>query len=359
MDKDIDKILFETMENVKVPQKIENQVKDTINELPKKNINLKKIKIVAIILIVFLIGNVGVIGVNYFLTRAESGTIDEGIDTAMRENYLQKVNMNYKKSNGIGTKVDYILMDDYKLHIQLSYEFSEDISDKNFVLGRMIITDENKNLIFCDDAEAYKEFCKKNKREYSEMGMRGIFTDGGYGYEIVEKSLNTVKVLYTLYSTIGYPKSKSLYIDMTKIDLSKEYVIVKAEDVETKKGKWRMKLALSEQFYNRENTKLVLQEESDNIKLEELLVTNMCTTIKFKTNKEVKTVRIRNEKGKEFGIASAGENAAIEFNKNHSEDEIFSTILTMTNYDITDKIYLVLIMHDGTEIIENLRIQKD
>ena len=87
--------------------------------------NNPNIKYAAIILCVILLSSSISVGNNFFTYRSKSsvGYLDEGLYTAISNNYMQNISMKYQKSNDVGVKVTNVLMDSSKIYLVFDFKF--------------------------------------------------------------------------------------------------------------------------------------------------------------------------------------------------------------------------------------------
>lgn len=193
-------------------------------------------------------------------------TISQGVIQMAEDGYIQNTDMNFIEDNGISIKVDSILMDDYNLDIVFEVKTEENIEPTyNIEISDLIISDENNNLIYCsyDRADLYEDFCKKHNIEFSNKNMNNNYTNEGYQTEVIERTDNSVKFLYKMYST-GYPKSKKLIFDFKNINIISNHENIMNNRVsQNLKGKWSIEVDLLEAFYNRKNLIYSVKDKSD------------------------------------------------------------------------------------------------
>lgn len=193
-------------------------------------------------------------------------TTSNGIIQMAEEGYIQNTNMDFIEDNGISIKIDSILMDDYNLDIVFEVKTKENIKPiYNIEISDLIISDENNNIIYCsyDRVDLYEDFCKKHNIEFSNKNMHNNYTNEGYQTEVIERTDNSVKFLYKLYST-GYPKSKKLIFDFKNINIiSSVENITNNRISQNLKGKWNIEVDLPEVFYNRKNLIYSVKDKSD------------------------------------------------------------------------------------------------
>ena len=193
-------------------------------------------------------------------------TTSKGIIQMAENGYIQDTNMDFIESNDISIKIHNILMDDYNLNVVFEAETKENLENINYVeILDLIISDENSNIIFCnyDRKDLYEEFCKKHNIEYSEKNMHNNHTDGGYQTEIIEKTDNSIKFLYKMFSS-NYPKSKKLIFNFKEINIAPSSLsIMNNENFEKLKGSWNIEIELQSEFYNRNAIIYSVKDESD------------------------------------------------------------------------------------------------
>ena len=217
-------------------------------------------------------------------------TTSKGVIQMAENGYMQNTDMNFIENNGISIKIDNILMDDYNLDIVFEVKAEENIeSIYNIEISDLIISDENNNLIYCsyDRVDLYEDFCKKHNIKFSNKNMHNNYTNEGYQTEVIEKTDNSVKFLYKMYST-SYPKSKKLIFNFKNINIaSKIENITNNKASQILKGNWNIEVDLPEAFYNRESLIYSVKDNSDknnNIILEEAIgaYTEMHITLTIK-----------------------------------------------------------------------------
>ena len=364
---EIDKMLNNYYKNLQTPINIEN----IINNIPQKSIYKKrkiwwKISTVCAIFLMICTITFGKEIYLYILDRMAK--VHEGIATAVNNEYYSEINMEYAESNNVGIKIDYVLMDDYNLFLAFDtkYEINNVIYEARF--KDLIITDENNNMIFCDDVDTYEEYCKESGKEVRTIPKDSI-TNGGYGIENIEPKENNVVTLYKLYSS-QFPKSKELNIEIHTVELTTR------EETMNIEGVWKIKINLPEDFYEREDIIYFVKDGSDktaNISIESAIITNTQTVVSYKGNSEkyensqegvedkinsllngggfYDEIWLENEKGEKFESSAVNDN----YGTTYSADGTYKgkMAFSLTTYDLTDKLYLV-IEKDGVEYRINL-----
>ncbi len=193
-------------------------------------------------------------------------TTSKGVIQMAEDGYIQNTDMNFIENNGISIKIDNILMDDCNLYVVFEVKTEGNIeSIYNIEISDLIISDENNNLIYCnyDRADLYEDFCKKHNIEFSNKNMNNNYTNGGYQSEVIERTDNSVKFLYKMYST-NYPKSKKLIFNFENINIiSNPESIMTNKVSQNLKGKWNIEVELPEELYNRKNLIYSVKDNSD------------------------------------------------------------------------------------------------
>jgi len=274
-----EKKLYDTLgQDIDIP----NSFSNTISRFEYKNKRNIKTKLYTKIAMAFSVVMVSINLVTYGLIigenfKAESsiGYVNNSLQQAVDNGYIQNVEMDYLYSNDVGAKVDYVVMSDYNLNILFNF----DISNKNIRqntqtdIEDLLIYDENGNIIYCYDYKTYKDFCKKKNIEYDEHEIQKYAK--GFAIHQIELSSEIDKVLYTITTTKGFPKSRKLYIQFNTIYFD-------IERNEKTKGKWNLELNLQEQFYNREEIKYELETQNDDIELISANITDTMMKIIYK-----------------------------------------------------------------------------
>ena len=148
-----------------------------------------KKKVIGFVCICFIIFSGVCVGANYekIMEKFERG-LGNGIDKAVDNGYIQTPNMNYIESETvtsnensgvviegvkIDTKIKDFLMDDLNISTQFEIKINEDIDSvinlnnlKSIDLKDLIVTDENKKILFCMDRQIFGEYCKENNLSY-------------------------------------------------------------------------------------------------------------------------------------------------------------------------------------------------
>lgn len=356
-DDKIDKMIYNYYSNIRVPEKINNiSKKMPTTSIYRKNKIIWKISTVCAI---FLMICTVTFGKDLYLYILNSfAKTHEGIITAINNDYYADINMEYINSDKTQLKVDYILMDDFNLVLAFNIKSDINTNIDKLKFNDMIITDENNNLIFCDDIDTYEKYCKKTNKEITTI-PKSSFSDNGYGIETIEKNKNEIKILYKLYSS-QFPTSKELNIEIHTIEL-----ITDKGNVQ-KSGTWKIHIDLPKEFYDREYSYYHVKDKANqqfDINIENVVVSNTQTIVKYngKTKGYDKSIEgieekfnnllndegtifdeiwIEDENGKKFKMSAINDGYGTKF----SADGTFEGELpfSLTKYDLTKILYLVI-----------------
>ena len=247
---------------------------------------------------------------NFFMTG-------KGMETAMNEGYIENTDMEYENANTTientetgemiedvetKVKVSEFVMDDFNLSITFDVELSEKAKEIvtadevwEFNFPDLVISDENNVVLYCPSGVKYEEFSKeKNLRlNYDEAMDKKMYIGSGVNIILIEREGNHVKVVYNIYTggDSHYPKSKTLTIDMTKINISKNEEASMGEEEITLTGDWHFDVAVPEKMYNRQSvvySQVDTTNEDYQVESATLYDTGMEITAKIKTEPKPK-----------------------------------------------------------------------
>lgn len=371
----IDNLIENTIQKqIYEPEEFEQTILNALNsKISAKEYILKIIKTI-MTLIAGLIVTASVVFAkdisNWIYNIFNPDTTSKGIIKMAQTGYLQEVGMEYLESNGNSIKIENIIMDDYNLSIVFNVKTKDKIeSAYNIAIPDLIISDENKNLIFCDyeNITGYEKYCEENGIQYSKMNMKNNKTDGGYGTEIIEKTENNIKFLYKMYSS-NYPKSKQLRVKLGTINLNS---MPDGNEKNNKEiiGNWDIQIDLLREFYEREVITYTIKDNSgkkNKIVLQSALASNtemqIDITIKGvlkpikQTEKDVeermnfiieegdiiKDAILENEYGEKFRITTAEREGNFSKVYKQNGDIEAHMCFDITQNEYTDKLKLTL-----------------
>lgn len=177
--------------------------------------------------------------------------------------------------DGIGIKINSILLTDDCLDFDITFKFNEEINvdSKNFSFGYAVY-DENKN-IYNIQPRLFSKNKENNKISfiYKELGLNydtksataqqfsDIATQQITG---VSEANRTIDFNLTLRAKDKFPQSKTIYIKIfdlgyTMSDIeneNNELTIKNSEDFNLSKAKWNLEIEVPKKFYERNTTEL-------------------------------------------------------------------------------------------------------
>lgn len=202
------------------------------------------------------------------LTQNAFGTYNEGITTAIDNDYEAQIDMKYVLSNGIKVKVDSIMLDNYNLSIVYNIlvdnnEYLKRLDVSKIEFNDVLIMDENNNILHADyeDKQEFLDFCENNNLEKGEF-YSGC-SNGGYTRKILGSENNNKFLVSELISSKKFPDSKVLHIKFDTIyflnnkadgfDIVYGFENTSKSQCRTITGNWEFEVNL-EEIYEKRNT---------------------------------------------------------------------------------------------------------
>lgn len=204
--------------------------------------------------------------------------LGKGVETAIEHGYIAEPNMNAIKSNtkvedkknemvlediNVDTKINEFLMDDLNIATHFNFEFDSKIKEivdfnnlNNVELEDLVVTDENKNILFCRNREAFDNYCKNNNLDYNFLEFNEHYYNCGYGnfIETYSNEMGTIDFVYNIFSdTVNFPKSKKLFFEFSTVTLKKKDWLENENSVINIKGSWKMEFDVPKEMYERES----------------------------------------------------------------------------------------------------------
>lgn len=228
--KETSEILGESIQNTK------NLVHRGKKELRKKLINkgyYKDNKIQKLLIIVLCAG-ILISGFTFAeeirlivhkLTQNIFGTYNEGITTAIENDYEVEIDMDYVESNGVKVRVDSVMLDDYNLGIISSVILDEKFltNINNFEFENTLIMNEKNEILYVkyEDLEEFYSYCEENNLDAGIYGYG--YSDGSYTGKMKNIENNCMIFSFSTSSN-KFPFSKKLYVKFNKIKLTKREI---------------------------------------------------------------------------------------------------------------------------------------
>ena len=274
-------------EEIEVPYRVKNKIRTVLNDKKeRKNRNrliFNTIKILATVSACFIITTGVVFAKDVYNFINNFFTNNEGMDNAIEQGYIDKPNMEYVESNGTEIKINKVLMDDYNLSLEFNINLNKELKTENIndiYFPDMIITDENNNMLYCEEPMVFEEYCKSNNLEYKWTHCNENYINSGSNKFIKTNNGETINLIYNFYAS-KYPKSKKILINFNKILCS-----YKDKDIIIN-GNWQIEYEVPEKFYNRDAYIYTVKKcTSDKIRIEEVTVTETTTKMIIQTDEK-------------------------------------------------------------------------
>lgn len=265
-----------------------------MKEKEKMAMNKEKKKIskgigIAACLVVATTGIVFAKDIGNFFTNLFGGNASDGVQTAVDNGYVEKVEPQYIKADGIEITVDSFLIDDYNFDMNFKVKI-DDMHDINKIediqLYDLKVIDENNEVVFLT-SEQERIMYEESKKAGSPL-EHPLFW-GGYSMNAEKIDSNEIMIHLTATGSEEHkiPRSKKLYISISKI-AKINYKFGSPEDIIEKifTGDWKFELDVPKEMYNRENVIYKVKSCSDeNTKVGDAMLSNTAFKISIEETK--------------------------------------------------------------------------
>ena len=237
------------------PQEYEMAIKEAFNKkIYKKQRGMKFATAICSIIIIST-GVVYATDIKDFIIK-NFYNYNQGIDTAIENGFIDEPEMNNSNSDNIDIlngdisnteiKVKNMIMDDYSLSFTFSLKMDENINIdeiKDLRFKKILISDENNNILHCDLKEPFDRFCSENELNYEFLNHNENYISNSYNSYITSRNseAGTIDLVFNLYNNREnpYPKSKILRVQIAEIcifeteakELEKEKILKINEDI--------------------------------------------------------------------------------------------------------------------------------
>lgn len=231
------------------------------------------------------------------------GEAKGNLEEARESDYAEVLNMDYLVQDGIGIKVEAILLTDdcFDAKVKIQFPEEKEVNSESFRFG-FVVYDENKNIYAICPVIRYDA-----KRDYTtpfiyeELGVKynkhDIYAstlNDSYGIERTE--VNTEERSITSNINIrakdSFPQSKKIYIrifdlgyDMYDMDSINPdtHTIAEVEQFNITDARWIFEIDVPDKFYERNTLELKLANEIPGFELEKATLTETSLVLKFKS----------------------------------------------------------------------------
>lgn len=255
---------------------------------------------------------------NYFKIK---GIDDTGIQTALENNYVQNIEMDYIEKEQVKFKVDYLMMDDINFDLVFNFVTTDEVDNyEGIAVSNLKITDENNNQIYISSED--QNIWTKNIALSSEM------------WTTIEKQDHTLRQVVHLSSN-NFPKSNKIYVSFDNIIL---YNVNKGNPITiTYEDDYKLEFDVSSQLANRKSIEYI----TDNKNIESAILTNSGFAITMKKSDYISrnaNYVVKDAKGNSYTLSDT---LRILKGSELSEIEKQILIFNITKYNETDSITLV------------------
>lgn len=316
------------MKNKNILDKVKAKIAiSNFEEVERDGIMQKKrmIKSVAVfILTITIITTVTYAGVKIAEIFRIKGMDDTGIQTALQNNYVQNIDMEYIEEEKVKFKVDYLMMDD--INFDLVFNFITEDSVDNYegiAVSNLKITDEDNNQIYIDS-------------EDQDIWTENI-TLMANGWSVIEKQGNTLRQVLHLASN-NFPRSNTIYVSFEKIIL---YNVNNGNPTTIEyDGNYKLEFDVSKQLSERSTIKYTTNKESSIV--EDVKLTNSGLAVTVNSEKYISpkdNFTVTDSSGNVYTLSNTLR-ILDKSNLNKIDKQIL--IFNMTIYNETDTILLDL-----------------
>ena len=169
------------------------------------------------------------------------GNTNEGVSTAIENNYNVEIDMDYVEVNNVKSKIEQIILDDFNLGIVSNFlinsEYNlEDVYKIEF--KTLVIMNENNELLYAkyENTEEFYNFCDENNINKGDFGQG--YSDGSYTGKILKNENNKLIFSFST-SSEKFPNSNKLYIKFDTI-----YLLNRTSEDITFDGIWEFEIDL-------------------------------------------------------------------------------------------------------------------
>ena len=313
-EEEVKKIIEKSKKKIAISQfKKEESMK------PKKNI----LKMVASFVLC-----VGItMGVVYASVQLESlfrinGMNDKGIQTALANEYVQNIEMDYIEKENVKFKVDYLMMDDINFDLVFNFITKDEVDNyEGIALVGLSITDEENRQIHLPG-------------ENQECWGKNISLMDAW-WSVVEKHDHLLRQVAHLPSE-NFPRSQKIYISFDKVVL---YNVNKGNPITIEyEDDYKLEFDVSKQLSERKTAQYQAKNQ-DLVK--EVKLTNSGLAISIKTQKYVmrdENYKVMDEAGNVYQLANTYH--LVDREKMDYKEGEFLLVFDMTIYNECDKITL-------------------
>ena len=267
--------------------------------------------------------------------------------------YTENIDMDYIFQDNIGAKVNSLLITDNYFESKIQFQFPEDLqlNTETFTYG-FAIYDEDNNIYAINirphwgDLQKYDPYPKSLCKELGTIFPATFLADGG-GANPIEATEQSILTKIKLTSTVGFPKSKKLYIRVFDLGyhmyelLDETTLENEMENFDITDSEWIFEIDVPEKFYERKTTILKLENDIPNLEIDKITVSEINLIVEANINDFTKTINdvdLQNQADfRNQLINITDENGNVYYEK--SEGLVASGDLIRMQFDINKKAF--------------------
>lgn len=207
-------------------------------------------------------------------SKSSDRGLGEGVDTAVDNGYIANPNADGTDSNAIGTNkettvdninatinIEDFIMDDVNLSTQILFKFDDKIKEvvnldkvNAIELTDLIVRDEENKIIYGgNNEERFKKYCEENSLNYTFCEFNDNYMNCGVNsFNVMnDRESNSIKIMYNMYTSGTYPKSKKLYFSFGKIEMLEFNPESATQNRVIVNGNWDISVDVPKEMYTR------------------------------------------------------------------------------------------------------------
>lgn len=213
-----------------------------------------------------------------------------GLEEARESGYAEVIDMDYLTQEGIGVKIDSMLITDDCFDVNVSFKFDDDITvdAKGFEYGYAIYDENNNIYTVSDRVLSNGKLANRTKFIYKELGLK--YNSFNY-YELqfgdsssvgpieINEAERVITSQLTLRAKDTFPKSKKIYIRIFDLGYRMAYIDeenIKDSEIEIfdiSNAEWIFEIDVPEKFYTRKTVELKLKDDIPDVEIEKIILT--------------------------------------------------------------------------------------
>ena len=234
------------------------------------------------------------------------GTLEEVKETG----YAEVINMDYITQDGIGIKINSMLLTDDCLDYDIKFKFDEIIKvDSNSFSFGYAIYDENNNIyniqprMFSTEKEnnTISFICKELGIKYDDKDVSKLQLSDTTTLRIknVDEENRTIAMNINLRAKDKFPQSKTIHIKifdpgftMNNIENENNELLIRdSEDFKLSESKWNFEIEVPSKFYERNTKELTTKNRIPGIDVENIQISETGMNLIFKSEEYDKLIK--------------------------------------------------------------------